>query len=245
MAEHSKEDRIVAAVGKEKNFILSNPELTFKILKSRMMQQGWDGETLDKHKALIKEQVQLIVDQEEDEEEEEENKAKARKRKPAKAEKGLDKARKKQKKEKQPDPKVKASGRSKEINDIRKVLVAADIKISPSLYKNKDEDLKHALLELLKKHGLSVHSSSSDIATVKKRLAKERDLEGIDLSNVVEGRPRRAAANVSYKDILKQKLDDEEEEDEEEEEEEEEEDSDNDSEDEEDKEVEDEEEDDD
>ena len=53
-----------------------------------------------------------------------------------------------------------------------------------------------ALVDLLGKHDLQIASTRKDIQKVRKRLEIERDMDGIDMSNVLEGRrPRRGAAN--------------------------------------------------
>ncbi|KAK2080499.1 hypothetical protein QBZ16_000352 [Prototheca wickerhamii] len=72
----------------------------------------------------------------------------------------------------------------------------ATIGIAPSIYvKNKtDQQLRAALEELLSKHGLSKSSGPEAVEAVKQRLAKERDLEGIDVSNIVSGPRRRREA---------------------------------------------------
>jgi hypothetical protein len=60
-----------------------------------------------------------------------------------------------------------------------------------------------ALQELLVKHGLSPNSDAAALVRVKAKLELSRDLEGIDMSNIINedgGRPtRRAAARVDYK----------------------------------------------
>lgn len=59
-----------------------------------------------------------------------------------------------------------------------------------------------ALEALLEKHGLHDSSTSGEIQAVRAAIAKQKELEGIDMSNIIsaEGRrPRRAAAAaVSY-----------------------------------------------
>ncbi|KFM28342.1 hypothetical protein F751_3852 [Auxenochlorella protothecoides] len=69
----------------------------------------------------------------------------------------------------------------------------ATIGIAPSVYvQNKtDAGLQEALVNLLTKHGLSKSSGSDAVEAVARRLAKERDLDGIDTSNIVSGGRRR------------------------------------------------------
>lgn len=70
---------------------------------------------------------------------------------------------------------------------------------------NKDpSSLRSALRQLLEEHGLSESSDARSIARVKADLERQKDLEGIDLSNIIDedsgrGGRRRAAARVDYK----------------------------------------------
>ncbi|KAL3139488.1 hypothetical protein ABBQ38_003812 [Trebouxia sp. C0009 RCD-2024] len=84
------------------------------------------------------------------------------------------------------------------IDKVKQICKAATIKIPPSAYvKTKSiQDVEQNLEDLLAKHGLCLDSSSHEINKTRDRLAKERDLEGIDTSNIVSGdrRARRAAA---------------------------------------------------
>jgi hypothetical protein len=76
---------------------------------------------------------------------------------------------------------------------------------APPPQQNKDPaSLRAALQQLLGGQGLSEHSDAQAIARVKAQLERERDLEGIDTSNIIEedggrGSRRRAAARVDYK----------------------------------------------
>lgn len=72
------------------------------------------------------------------------------------------------------------------------------------MLQNKGEAaLTSALQELLARQGLSTSSDSAALARVKAKLELSRDLEGIDMSNIISedgGRPsRRAAARIDYK----------------------------------------------
>jgi DNA-binding transcriptional regulator PaaX len=74
----------------------------------------------------------------------------------------------------------------------------------PIYLQNKGEAaLIKALQELLAKHGLTPNSDAGALARVKAKLELSRDLEGIDMSNIISdegGRPtRRAAAHVNFK----------------------------------------------
>ncbi|KAL6766278.1 hypothetical protein ACKKBG_A35390 [Auxenochlorella protothecoides x Auxenochlorella symbiontica] len=76
---------------------------------------------------------------------------------------------------------------------LREMCKRATIGIAPSIYvQNKtDAGLQEALVNLLTKHGLSKSSGSDAVEAVARRLAKERDLDGIDTSNIVSGGRRR------------------------------------------------------
>jgi hypothetical protein len=62
---------------------------------------------------------------------------------------------------------------------------------------------REALEQLLDKHGLNAHSDPKYIQKVKKKIELERDMDGIDMSNILDevgGRGRRrAAAKVDFK----------------------------------------------
>lgn len=64
--------------------------------------------------------------------------------------------------------------------------------------------MRRALQQLLSDQGLNEQSDSRAIARVKAQLERQRDLEGIDMSNIIDedggrGSRRRAAARVDYK----------------------------------------------
>lgn len=88
---------------------------------------------------------------------------------------------------------------SARVNRLRTLCKSATITIPPNIYsKNKtDDELAEALEKLLDKNGLRPNASSHDIARVKARIQLERDLDGIDTSNIItEGRrTRRARVN--------------------------------------------------
>lgn len=61
---------------------------------------------------------------------------------------------------------------------------------------NSDKELEERILDLLEKNGLNEHSGSVDIQKAKESLQLARDLDGIDASNIIEGRRSRRAASV-------------------------------------------------
>ena len=83
------------------------------------------------------------------------------------------------------EPKV--ANHSKVIAKAKDILKTASIRIPVNVFaKNKTiPSLECALEELLGKHGLSLSSSAKQIRGVRKKLEIARDLDGIDLSNVM------------------------------------------------------------
>ena len=83
------------------------------------------------------------------------------------------------------EPKV--ANHSKVIAKAKGILKTASIRIPVNVFaKNKTiPSLECALEELLGKHGLSLSSSAKQIRGVRKKLEIARDLDGIDLSNVM------------------------------------------------------------
>eukprot|EP00955_Chlamydomonas_euryale_P078695 363193-Chlamydomonas_euryale.AAC.13 len=112
---------------------------------------------------------------------------------------------------------------SKRVEKLRTICKQATITIPPGVYaKNSgsEGDLVRALGQLLEKHELCPTSSASEIQAVRKQIQTQKDLDGIDMSNIISTggrRPRRAAAaSISFKPP---KYDDSDEDDESEEEE--------------------------
>lgn len=75
---------------------------------------------------------------------------------------------------------------------MRNVCKMATITIPVSLYKkdNTDEDMEKDILDLLKKNGLDEKPGKATIMEVKEKLQLQRDLDGIDTSNIIEDGPR-------------------------------------------------------
>ena len=87
----------------------------------------------------------------------------------------------------------KAALGSASIARAKTVLKEASIRIPPRLYAvhKTEAALESALLGLLSKEGLSSSSTRKEIAKVRKRLEMQRDLDGIDISNIVDTGRRR------------------------------------------------------
>lgn len=66
------------------------------------------------------------------------------------------------------------------VQKLKQVCKAATIAIPPSVYTRvtSEQDVINRLKELLSKHGLGKDSSSDEIAAVKRKLKKDRDLDG-------------------------------------------------------------------
>ncbi|KAL9229128.1 hypothetical protein vseg_004630 [Gypsophila vaccaria] len=93
----------------------------------------------------------------------------------------------------------------KEVEHLKSVIKSCGLSIPPVIYKkvkqapeNKREAcLIKELEELLSKEGLSSNPSEKDIKDVKKRKERARELEGIDMSNIVVSSRRRSATSFA------------------------------------------------
>lgn len=83
---------------------------------------------------------------------------------------------------------------------MRNICKQATITIPPSVYRKdcNDNDMEAAILELLKKNGLDEKSQKSSIMAVKEKLQLQRDLDGIDTSNIIDDGPRSRRRAVRY-----------------------------------------------
>ncbi|XP_056693878.1 uncharacterized protein [Spinacia oleracea] len=92
----------------------------------------------------------------------------------------------------------------KQVERLKSVIKSCGLSISPAVYKkvkqapeNKREAcLIKELEEVLAKEGLSSNPSEKEIKDVKKRKEKAKELEGIDLSNIVSSGRRRATSFI-------------------------------------------------
>ncbi|CAO2834496.1 unnamed protein product [Amaranthus hypochondriacus] len=91
----------------------------------------------------------------------------------------------------------------KQVERLKSVIKSCGMSISPAIYKkvkqapeNKREAcLIKELEEMLAKEGLSTNPSEKEIKDVKKRKERAKELEGIDLSNIVASSRRRSTAS--------------------------------------------------
>ncbi|XP_021740367.1 HIRA-interacting protein 3-like [Chenopodium quinoa] len=91
----------------------------------------------------------------------------------------------------------------KQVERLKSVIKSCGLSISPAIYKkvkqapeNKREScLMKELEEMLAKEGLSTNPSEKEIKDVKKRKERAKELEGIDLSNIVSSGRRRSTTS--------------------------------------------------
>lgn len=87
------------------------------------------------------------------------------------------------------------------VNKLRSLCRAATIAIPPCIYtQNKTEEgLTNALKMLLSKYGLQASSSAADVSKVRAKLQLERDLDGIDVTNIIDRKGSRRSQQVNYR----------------------------------------------
>jgi len=110
------------------------------------------------------------------------------------------------KKRKNSSPKIAAASKartySKKVDRMRSLCRQATITIPPNIYvKNKsDQELEAAFKALLEKNGLEANAGAHEVAKVKAQLQIQRDLDGIDTSNIIsDGRRSRRGGATNYK----------------------------------------------
>ena len=179
--------RVVASV----SFSFVTPRILLKLASDEL---GYSETELKPFKRNIKQMALAFLEQAreniapevgdgevESEVEEEEEEEKEVNRSPVK------KIGKKKKKKGKVLKEPKVANHSKVIAKAKDILKTASIRIPVNVFaKNKTiPSLECALEELLGKHGLSLSSSAKQIRGVRKKLEIARDLDGIDLSNVM------------------------------------------------------------
>lgn len=96
-------------------------------------------------------------------------------------------------------------GYGKKVEHLKSVIKSCGMSVPPSVYKKvkqAPEDKREACLikeleEILAKEGLSTSPSEKEIKEVKKRKERARELEGIDLSNIVSSSRRRSTTSFT------------------------------------------------
>ncbi len=145
----------------------------------------------DEEEEVSDQNAARTIDEEEEEEEEEEEKGWTRKKK----KKTTTTTTKTKSREGPKDETVAKLGRMCKAAGITK---ATHVFMK---HKTNDERQK-ALEELLGERGLDIRSSAKDLARVKENIEREKDLEDIDASNIIEGgRRSRNRTQVSYKGL--------------------------------------------
>ncbi|XP_024530977.1 transcriptional regulator ATRX homolog [Selaginella moellendorffii] len=98
---------------------------------------------------------------------------------------------------------------SKVVEQLKQMIKASGINIPPSVYKRvkqvpeskRESSLIKELESILQKEGLNRNSSEKELKAVRKKKDKQKDLEGIDVGNIItEGRGRRQA-NLFYEPL--------------------------------------------
>lgn len=98
---------------------------------------------------------------------------------------------------------VSAPVYGKRVEHLRSVIKACGMSISPSIYKKvkqvpeneREAHLIRELEEILRREGLSSSPSEKEIKEVKKKKEKAKELEGIDMSNIVMSSRRRSTTS--------------------------------------------------
>eukprot|EP00898_Chlorokybus_atmophyticus_P000364 jgi/Chlat1/1328/Chrsp118S01751 len=107
---------------------------------------------------------------------------------------------KKEKPDKSKKP-AQAPPRSARVEELKSLIKRCGLTVSPAVWKQVkgalERDVVKALEAVLAKEGLSPHPTESEIRAVKGRKELNRELDGIDTSNIVS-RSRRAAAPRSF-----------------------------------------------
>jgi hypothetical protein len=105
---------------------------------------------------------------------------------------------------KEEDNTSKKESKSRELSArfirMRNICRQAGIVVPPSLYKKEytNDMMEDGILELLKKNGLDERSQKASILEVKEKLQLQRDLDGIDTSNIIEDGPRSRRRAARY-----------------------------------------------
>lgn len=188
------------ALLKRKAFVLKNLEtMTLKKLRSHLEKDlGLEADALKPHKQQIAEFVDSLMAPPEQPEEEKAGSSGSE----SDDEEGSASKKRKGGVSTSAAPKAAPRTYTKKVERIRSLCRQATITIPPNIYsKNKtDKELEAAMEALLSKHGLSANSGQHDVAKVKQQLQLQRDLDGIDTSNIIsDSRRSRRGATTNYK----------------------------------------------
>ncbi|KAJ4967208.1 hypothetical protein NE237_019057 [Protea cynaroides] len=95
---------------------------------------------------------------------------------------------------------VSAHAYGKQVEHLKSIIKACGLSITPSVYKKvkqapenkRESSLIKELENILGREGLSTNPSEKEIKAVKKKKEREKELEGIDMSNIVSSSRRRS-----------------------------------------------------
>nr|GLL31616.1 glutamic acid-rich protein-like isoform X3 [Ipomoea trifida] len=96
-----------------------------------------------------------------------------------------------------------AAGYGEHVENLKSTIKACGMSIPPSIYKKakqvpedeREEFLSKELEDILSREGLSSNPSEKEIKEVKRRKERAKELEGIDLSNIVSSTRRRSTTS--------------------------------------------------
>ncbi|XP_019163970.1 PREDICTED: HIRA-interacting protein 3-like isoform X2 [Ipomoea nil] len=96
-----------------------------------------------------------------------------------------------------------AAGYGEHVENLKSIIKACGMSIPPSIYKKakqvpedeREEFLSKELEDILSREGLSSNPSEKEIKEVKKKKERAKELEGIDLSNIVSSTRRRSTTS--------------------------------------------------
>ena len=128
--------------------------------------------------------------------------------------------RKRKKSEKQPtrETKTETETPNAKVSKLRKLCKDAGITKATHVFMKfkTNREREEALERLLGERALDIHATARECAKVKEEIEREKDLEDIDASNIIEGgRRRNTRTQVSYKGLDASETEEEEEEEEE------------------------------
>uniref|UniRef100_A0ACD5WYD5 Uncharacterized protein n=1 Tax=Avena sativa TaxID=4498 RepID=A0ACD5WYD5_AVESA len=92
----------------------------------------------------------------------------------------------------------------KQVERLKSIIKSCGMSIPPSVYRRakqapeskREAGLIKELEDILEKEGLSSHPSEKEIKAVKKRKERAKDLEGIDMNNIITSSRRRSASFI-------------------------------------------------
>ncbi|PIA47344.1 hypothetical protein AQUCO_01400190v1 [Aquilegia coerulea] len=214
------EDIIKKAVRKKASYFRTNSEKITLAGARRLLEEDLelDKHALDPYKKLVKEELDKVLQSSDDSEPASGVKNKKRKKVSCEGSsetldtideeeevKPKKKVPSKQKIQKSETLKSEASTQAygKHVEHLKAVIKSCGMSVPPSVYKRakqapetkREACLIKELEEMLRKEGLSTNPSEKEIKAVKKQKQRTKELEGIDLSNIVSSSRRRSTSS--------------------------------------------------